>query len=254
MKGDLHMKKNSAHDDITLLISDEEIKKLKESAKGQSDATYEHMCHVIDAVKEFDDASLSGPEPIREIEATYTHNELPVTMELSTRSQIERDWIQNFDVHKEFKEVLTEEDLQCLANGDFTVKVLEPKTKNNMTLVELLTKMELFKLGRPSTYSSIIDEIGKNDFVDFSHDCVRLTNKGLICSIALDESLLHLTTPSLSLQLGNELERMSSGFNSPVKTLLKYVELVDGKEQADQVSDKLWTKISDISLPSKDTK
>lgn len=225
------MSENSAHDDIEILISDEQVDDILSRFGRANDGK------MLNLVREMSKVS-DKVEAIIETEKFILQNKKhsDVTIEIEAKNIIETGWINSY-----FKDQLSyqlgsgnfpnDEDIECIAHLEYDAhyNVEEEYPSQSVKLNELLVEMEALGIARPSTYASIFQNLEEE--CEFIHICkdtgeIKLTEKGIEAAYILSRA-----EPTLG----------DSSFSSFVNQMVNSIE--SGKELSDEVLNKLYSDI-----------
>ena len=246
---------NSAHDDITTTFTDDEyqplIAKLKTLDKSGQ------LVKVLEVVKTINKANQLGDAIVNRQSVTLHHEGLGADICLNIVDVIddidEQNWLSvlnplEHDLYDNPNANFTLADQQALENGDFELEFVKAAPLPSLSIAELFDSMELYALGRPSTYASIINALEQAQLIVFNPttDSVKLTDAGLKLIATLKQLSPQLANATLSTQLQQQLSQVAAGFEMPKNVILNMVELIWDNKKRDEVADKLWLHIDEI--------
>ena len=242
---------NSAHDDITTTFADDEYQQLIAKLKMLDKS--EQLIKVLSVVKSINDASVLGDAIVKQQSVILTHQSLDADICLTVVDKEEQNWLTaltelNHNLYDNPDANLNLADLQAIQNGDFELEFVQASPIPSLSIAELFDSMELYALGRPSTYANIINDLERSELIEFNSttDSVKLTDKGVKVIATLKQFAPKLTSATLSAQLQQQLSHVAAGFEMPKNVILTIVELIWGNDKREQIADKLWLQIDDI--------
>ncbi|WP_318489468.1 DNA topoisomerase [Photobacterium leiognathi] len=247
---------NSAHEPIEIIVDESELaetyKLLAQKHESSSNDSYLHMSKTLKTLEAFDKANNMGDCEYQTARVLLQSNKLSsVVVELETHVLAEPGWTEylSIDVESIVDVGITKADLVAFKQGNFSVEVSKPQTTSNLTVNDLLSLMDRYMIGRPSTYSDVIRDLQEDSqLLDIDGDNIRLTTLGFSMAEHLTNEALDEFSPIFSLILGQDLEKIGEGQVSPLEVLMKYLPLVADEQDIDAFMEKAWHTLSDIKI------
>lgn len=244
---------NSAHEPISIAISDDALAQLmtslERSNKRSSNNSYLHIIQTLNTLLAFKSAANSGDCQYQSTRITLESDRSDCLVELETNVIVDEGWMAHISIQdKSFVESgLTKADLQALKEGDFCLAVEPPIPIENLTVDGLLKLMDKFKIGRPSSYAQIIQDV-TSSLVDIENDSVRLTLLGLKCAKHLAEYAPDEFDPLFSLGFSQDMSSISEGKLAPMEVMERYLSLVADAETIASFKENAWRSLRDIRI------
>jgi DNA topoisomerase IA len=242
---------NSAHDDITLTVSDDEYQQclveLQKLPRG------ELLVQILSLIKTINEADALGDAQVVNETITLSHERLGAQVKLSHVRIEEQNWQSMLSPHENdpydnMEVTLTAADKKALSEGDFDIEFVKAAPEPCLSLAQLLGQMDLYATGRPSTYARVLTDLADSGLIHFNPttDCVRLTDKGLKAICTMTEYAPALASASFSAQMQRAFEQIANGFAMPKETILSVYELIHGELSCQDLALKLWSHIEQI--------
>jgi DNA topoisomerase IA len=246
---------NSAHEAIEILVDENELEEtyqtLAKKQETSANNSYEHMSKTLKTLEAFANANKAGDIKYQSARIILESHRSDCLLELQTHVLDEAGWSTYLSIDKEDCEDigLTKADLAAIKQNDFDVEVSAPEAITNLTIDDLLSMMDKFMIGRPSTYANILHDITKESkLLDIDDNSVRLTTLGLAMAKHLDSKALEEFSPTFNLTFGQDLEKISAGEETPFNILKKYLPLVAQETDINAFIEKAWHTLSDINI------
>ncbi|WP_137166985.1 DNA topoisomerase [Salinimonas lutimaris] len=249
---------NSAHEPIKILVDDEELavvyKALSDKAQNSKNESYSVMLQTLDVLSAFAKADSAGEALLHEAHIILESNKSDCHIVFETHELEEAGWTEYLQIDNpgDMENTLNKADLAKLKQGEFDIEVELPDVLHNLTIDELLSKMDDFKIGRPSTYADILDDVtNKHELLDITDGNVRLTQLGLRAAEYFTSFNLEEFSALFCHEFSTDLEGISEGIMSPTDMLLKYLPLVASREEIEAFKNNAWRTLSDIDIDVK---
>lgn len=172
---------------------------------------------------------------------------LSVYVDFEVNMVIEEGWLKGAlgaYCEVEQSELLTKAEIDAINKGDFTIELFLPNEPDHMSLTELIRKMEIFAVGRPSTVAGIITNlIFHNELISISRerDEVALLPEGREIYELLQQELGEIATVEWSTKLIASLSLVEAGKLSPDVLLLDVFESLYGKQAREEIQSLSWS-------------
>ena len=240
--------KNSAHEDITLLIEGEELEALKQSLEAQESDAAQHILHVLDLIQRFYATKQCGDAQVQHTELKLSHESEDADIRISCEFVEEQGWLAHLPNTQSPQNTvaITEMDIEALKQGDFEIEFDQPETLRNLGFVGLLKQMSAYELGRPSTYTVILESLLEENLITLDEDCVRLTEKGLLAVEIFHEHEPALSNKLFSLELARSQGAVADGHMNVGDMLSQYAKQLGQEEAARVPAMPVWRSLSDI--------
>ena len=247
---------NSAHEPIEIIVDENELAKTYQQLamrnESSSNDSYLHMIKTLNTLEAFEKANNAGECEYQTARVVLQSNKsVSVVIELETHVLVEPGWTEYLDIDLEntVEVGITKADLAALKQGNFSVGISKPQVVSNMTVEDLLSSMDKFMIGRPSTYADVIGDLTQDSkLLDIDDDNVRLTTLGLALAEHLHKETLDEFSPIFSLILSQDLEKIGQGKMSPLDVVEKYLPLIADEKEIDDFLEKAWHTLSDINI------
>jgi DNA topoisomerase IA len=246
---------NSAHEAIEIVVDANELEKTRQTLakkhEKSANNSYEHMSKTLETLEAFDKANKAGDSKYQSARIILESHKSDCLLELQTHVLDEEGWSKHLLIDKkDCNDIgLTKADLAAIKQNDFTVEVSVPEPITNLTIDELLAMMDKFMIGRPSTYANILHDITKESkLLEIDDNSVRLTTLGLAMAKHLDSRALDEFSPAFNLTFAQDLEKISTGEETPFNMLKKYLPLVAQEEDINAFIENAWHTLSDINI------
>lgn len=247
---------NSAHEPIEIIVDENELaktyKQLAMRNESSSNDSYLHMIKTLNTLEAFEKANNAGECEYQTARVVLQSNKsVSVVIELETHVLAEPGWTEYLDIDLEntVEVGITKADLAELKRGNFSVGISKPQLVSNMTVEDLLSSMDKYMIGRPSTYADVIGDLTHDSkLLDIDNDNVRLTTLGLALAEHLYKETLDEFSPIFSLILSQDLEKIGQGKMSPLDVVEKYLPLIADEKEIDDFLEKAWHTLSDINI------
>lgn len=247
---------NSAHEPIKIIVDENELaetyKLLAQKHKSSSNDSYLHMSKTLNTLEAFEKANNTGDCEYQTARVVLQSNKSgSVVVELETHVLVKPGWTEHLsiDIENAVDVGITKADLTAFKQGNFSVEISKPQAISNLTVEDLLSLMDKYMIGRPSTYADVIcDLTEESNLLNIDGDNVRLTTLGLSIAEHLASETLDEFSPTFSLILGQDLEKIEQGKMSPLDVLIKYLPLVADENESDDFRENAWHTLSDISI------
>tara|TARA_R110002167_G_scaffold366285_1_gene594478 strand:+ start:6537 stop:7301 length:765 start_codon:yes stop_codon:yes gene_type:complete len=247
---------NSAHEPIEIIVDESELaetyKLLAQKHKSSSNDSYLYMSKTLNTLEAFEKANNTGDCEYQTARVVLQSNKLgSVVVELETYVLEEPGWTEHLsiDIENTVDVGITKADLAAFKQGNFSVEVSKPQATSNLTVDDLLSLMDKYMIGRPSTYADVIRDLTEDSpLLDIDGDNVRLTTLGIAMAEHLTNENLDEFSPIFSLILGQDLEKIGLGKMSPLDVLMKYIPLVADEKDSNDFIEKAWHTLSDINI------
>ncbi|MFN1549365.1 DNA topoisomerase [Vibrio natriegens] len=247
---------NSAHEPIEIIVDENELaetyKLLATKSESSSNDSYLHMSKTLNTLEAFEKANNAGDCEYQTARVVLQSNKsASVVVELETHVLVEPGWTEHLDIDLEnaVDVGITKADLAAFKQGNFSVAISKPQAISNMTVEDLFSSMDKFMIGRPSTYADVIGDLTQDsELLDIDGDNVRLTTLGLALAEHLYKETLDEFSPTFSLILGQDLEKIGQGKMSPLDVVEKYLPLIADEKEIENFLEKAWHTLSDINI------
>lgn len=214
------MNKNSAHDDISLLIEHSSIeyeKAVENIEKLPSGKQILQVMRIIEGIEQ--DSS-------KEIEETnqslcLTSNDFSKKVLFKTH-QFDPDnspSIERTMAHHENALELTQSDLEAIESGDFSLEFYVDEIVESYDLAQLLKDMSLFEIGRPSNYAANLETLEKSELVLLTKDGIALTAVGALIAKSLLSNEPFIASEKFTMALNRATSLIADGKLTVDKTL-----------------------------------
>jgi DNA topoisomerase IA len=251
------MSSNSAHDDVKVLLNEDEATSLKRQLKDSSREDAEILSNVFTIVNDFGQAAAADNWQVDTRTLVFEEEGSGVQISIDVHNTDIPGWIDHLperecDLSENSGETLTELDLDALLAGSYSYL---QQDEENLDLDTLLRTMESYSIGRPANYALQLENLVEKQFIQFdaTEDSVRLTQKGFELAAVLKNCVPELTSKRFSNDFYRDIEAIASkpGVTSQI-IIADYVERLFGAERRQKVEDKLWRSIDEITLSEND--
>lgn len=206
------MIKNSAHDDITMLVekgSTEYKQAIESISRLPGNEQFLKIIKIIENIAK------DSSKNIQSIEQTLTlateDNVHKVLIKASDFTSQDKPTIQPTLAHHENTTQLTREDMRAIQDGNFTLDLYIDEVPEPYTLSELLSDMALYEIGRPSNIASNIDFLTRNELVHLNNDGLTLTTLGTHVAKILLENEPFLASENFTQALNTAAHLIATG-------------------------------------------
>lgn len=235
---------NSAHEDISILNDSlEEIQWIQDVSAKQ----------LFSLLKKMEDAFARGSAGITKqvLCLQSTNGEANARVELH---QIDSPGWFSSELHDLIPELSNEEvllsvaDLQAIKSGEYEIEFSLHNKSRNLSVDELLNQMDVFGIGRPSTYASVLHELETElAALDLDPDTgdVKLTQRGILLSLKLRALAGDLARFQYSATITGLCEEVEKKLSPLIPILMVYEDIFgfDARRQIEHIE---WKHINDL--------
>lgn len=232
---------NSAHDDITVL-----------DGNALSDIKDKDLKILFELIMQMEEAEQLGDaetiKQIIELSLISKNGKLPVVFEVE--SVIQSGWWESdlCSVPRSKPKLsvpLTQNDLDAIERGDFTVSLEEDLLSSGMLrLDELIEQMEIYGISRPSTMPSVLTELMDNSSlvdINLNLEQVSVTDVGRVVDETLKAHLGEIGSFEWNGKVSRLLGDIEAGKLSADIVILMVYEDLFGLEKRKLVEPVAWT-------------
>jgi hypothetical protein len=117
-----------------------------------------------------------------------------------------------------------------------------------LRLDELIERMELFGIGRPSTYAETITKLREKRLIAWNATTrqVRLTEAGLKVALTLRECAPETGIAEFTASLNRQIDEVAAGRRTAAEVILGVYERIFGRDEADVLRPVIWTDPENI--------
>jgi DNA topoisomerase IA len=243
---------NSAHESVTILLEADELSAIEETLirRAQNSESYLHMLNTLGVIKQFDNANKAGDCRLDCAYVILRNTDIDAEIVLSTKRVDEKGWSVILPMQDiELSELgVTQADIMAIENGDFKLDIHPPEPNRNLELTELLIAMDVFNIGRPSTYAKIFNDAVEKQLIDINDGSVRLTTLGLALAEQLVKDAPELSSHFFCASFSDDIDAIDERVSSAFDVLGKYVALVLGEAHAQTFKESGWRALDDLDI------
>ncbi|WP_049237807.1 DNA topoisomerase [Moraxella canis] len=227
---------NSAHDDISI-IGDY----LQDGFRHDQD-----LQKIYKLIYEMQKSELLG-------DAKILHQKLKLQqlddqntfIEFDVNSVLSQGWLAGYIgsfASTHFSEELSSEDIDAIANNDFSLQISLHEESSAIQLDALIDKMDTYEIGRPSTAATTLEKMmADQSLLMYSNGEVSLTEEGKEVLKKLKKHFGDIANIGWNLKFSAELMDISDGSLPPDHCLFSIFESMYGTEDKEKIKHLGWT-------------
>lgn len=227
---------NSAHDDIQLTIDPKDLPQYK---KFLSSDLWNVLCliHDIAMAKEAGNATFEN----REIALKNKNSDLVIR--LCGNVWENKGWmniLNGMDSPASFFDLFAWLDfLDAVKNHEFSLDFLESCYKG-MPFLNLLEDMDALSIGRPSTFSRVLQELEDLECVKINGDHIKISGKGMAAVLFFESLFPAVANPFFSKKIANLQSDIENDCFSMAKALEDALSCFFDENVITRITDNMW--------------
>ncbi|MCG7490507.1 hypothetical protein MHN79_13510 [Vibrio sp. Of14-4] len=249
--------KNSAHDDIRLTISSDDIPKFATLLATTRFGQQNDAINLVSLIDSLGKANGIGEATIQNITIELVNVKAEIKLSFNMYALQDPGWLQLFE--SEEREFNTQDEISALcsalASRQFSLS-FSPQEFSGMSFSSLLENLDLFTIGRPSSLPSVLSDLVKLRMIELdSHsDEVKLTSCGLDTLTAIKSSHPKITSGDLSVLMTCLQQQIESGKVDIENALAKLLSTITVIEQPHMYTQGMWHDIDELYNHDEDDK
>lgn len=241
--------KNSAHDDIRLTISSEDIPKFAKLLATTRFGQQNDAINLVSLIDSLGKANSIGDATVRNITIELVNVKAEVKLSFSMQVLQDPGWLRLFE--NEEREYNTQDEISALCSAlssrQFSL-CFSPQEFSGMSFSSLLEKLDLFTIGRPSSLPSALSDLVKLNMIELDSysDEVKLTSCGLDTLAAIKSAHPKVASSDLSILMTCLQQQIESGDVDVENALAKLLSTITVIEQPHLHTQGMWHDIADL--------
>lgn len=241
--------KNSAHDDIRLTISSEDIPKFATLLATTRFGQQNDAINLVSLIDSLGKANSIGDAMIQNITIELVNIKAEVKLSFNMRALQDPGWLRLFE--NEEREYNTQDEISALCSAlssrHFSL-CFSPQEFSGMSFSSLLENLDLFTIGRPSSLPSALSDLVKLKMIELdSHsDEVKLTSCGLDTLTTIKSAYPQIASGDLSVLMICLQQQIESGDVDVENALAKLLSTINVIEQPHLHTQSMWHDIDDL--------